>query len=404
MAPIPRTPSSRHGLDAWLTASGIRFSTWDHWFLLLILGDDHGDWAHLRDRLRAKRRGAGFERDDAEAKLSHLADLETRWASLGDRAREHLRRECRDHRLLRRARAKILEQAVGGREKTTPMRETPRVRLRERALRGYWPRFPVSPAKYDEVFRRTSQARDFHSERATFGLARRLDAQVERELRRAVRPAERVAVLRAFLTSMMLAMECADDSCGVLGDLAHDHFPTYFAVPWREARLSADLYYRDFLEFAIWEDYGLLWQKTASFFDAVGAEHVPLVDGLLRGLRAEFSAADLDDQAEEALTLLGELHVAKRSFDVFERLAMEMGSRHWARITAMAEAALRARRRDLAGAIFAAADQPGMHREHLREQCRRLLGTAGTQPIRKRHLEIVRTQTGLGRSAPRPIR
>jgi len=113
---------------------------------------------------------------------------------------------------------------------------------------------------------------------------------------------------------------------------------------------------------------------------------------LLRQLRDELSAVDLDDQAEEALTRLGELHVAKRSFDAFEGLAMEMGSRHWARITAMAEAALRARRRDLASAVFVAADQPGMHRDYLREQGRRLLGTPPTRPTGTRRFEIVRSR------------
>jgi len=392
VASTRRTPASRHGLNPWRTVGGIRFSTWDHWFLLLVFRDHGGDWARLRDLLRAKPRGAGFERDDAEAKLSHLADLETRWALLGEQGRERLRRECQDHRLLRRARAKILEQSVSGHHKTTPMRETPRVRLRERALRGYWHRFPVSPANYELLFGKTIGARDIHNERATFGLARRLDAQLERELRRSHRPAERVAVLRAFLTSMLLAMECADDSCGVLGDLAHNHFPKYFTVPWREAGLSVDLYYRDFIEYAVWEDYGLLWQKTAPFFDAVAAEDVPVLDRLLRQLRDELSAVDLDDQAEEALTRLGELHVAKRSFDAFEGLAMEMGSRHWARITAMAEAALRARRRDLASAVFVAADQPGMHRDYLREQGRRLLGTPPTRPTGTRRFEIVRSR------------
>jgi hypothetical protein len=183
------------------------------------------------------------------------------------------------------------------------MRETPRRRLRERALRGYWRRFPVSPARYEGAFGDTLASRDFHHERATFGLARRLDAQIEREWKRAVRPAEQVAVLRAFLTIMLQAMECADDSCGVLGDLAHDWFPQYFAAPWQQAGLSPELYYRDFLEYAIWEDYGLLYGELAPFFKAVAKEHVPVVDGVLRDLRAELCAADLEYQAEEALTL-----------------------------------------------------------------------------------------------------
>jgi hypothetical protein len=47
-----------------------------------------------------------------------------------------------------------------------------------------------------------------------------------------------------------------------------------------------------------------------------------------RKLRTELAAAEWDHQAEEALTILRALHVNKRSFDGFERLARDMGSRH----------------------------------------------------------------------------
>lgn len=79
----------------------------------------------------------GFERSDAEAKLSHIDDLEKRCVSLRVSSREALRGECLDRQLGRLERAKILDRYVDDRDKTTPMRETPRARLRERALRGY---------------------------------------------------------------------------------------------------------------------------------------------------------------------------------------------------------------------------------------------------------------------------
>src|SRR5664279_6556645 len=46
---------------------------------------------------------------------------------------------------------------------TPPMRATPRARLRERALRGWWPRFPVSPAGSYGKFRRNVEVADFVS-------------------------------------------------------------------------------------------------------------------------------------------------------------------------------------------------------------------------------------------------
>ena len=43
-------------------------------------------------------------------------------------------------------------------------------------------------------------------------------------------------------------------------------------------------------------------------------------------------------------------------------------------IEAMAESALRSGRRELAVAVFRAADRPGFHQEHLRQRCRVLTG------------------------------
>jgi hypothetical protein len=67
---------------------------------------------------------------------------------------------------------------------------------------------------------------------------------------------------------------------------------------------------------------------------------------------AELHAVELEHQAEDALTFLGALHVSKKSFDVFEELAHEMGSRQWERITTMAESALAAGNHDLAMSVF----------------------------------------------------
>lgn len=90
--------------------------------------------------------------------------------------------------------------------------------------------------------------------------------------------------------------------------------------------------------------------------------------------RRQASGIDAMRAFYDAMTLLGELHVAKRSFAIFPALASEMGSRNWRRIEYMAEAALRARKRALAIEVFTAADQPGWHRDHLRKRCKELTG------------------------------
>src|SRR5712691_6872173 len=118
------------------------------------------------------------------------------------------------------------------------MRETPRVRLHRRALRGYWSQFPTSPTEYETVFITLIAARDFYDERASFGLARRLEALLDRQLQRARSAGQRVAISRAFLTAMIETMACADDSNGVIGDLCQERFNDYVTAPWREAGVA----------------------------------------------------------------------------------------------------------------------------------------------------------------------
>ena len=159
----------------------------------------------------------------------------------------------------------------------------------------------------------------------------------------------------------------------------------------RESGLSTDVYSRDVIEYAVWKDYGLLGpREMAPFFKRLPKADVVFVDGLLKDLRAELHAAELEYQAEDALTLLGALHVSKKSFDVFVELAREMGSRHWERITTMAESALDAGHHDLAASVFTAADQPGFHRDYVRQQSHRLLGGRRSARPRAQHLTIVR--------------
>ena len=75
----------------------------------------------------------------------------------------------------------------------------------------------------------------------------------------------------------------------------------------------------------------------------------------------ELQDDDLDYQAEEALTLLGQIVAEQHRFDRFEELARHMGARHWKRIIVLADRAVKQRKRQLAVAVFAAALSPGMH-------------------------------------------
>ena len=59
------------------------------------------------------------------------------------------------------------------------MRNTPRKRRFDHALRGYWDRFPVSPKPYAKKSGRTSSPRA-STQRMSFGIARTLDRYVEK--------------------------------------------------------------------------------------------------------------------------------------------------------------------------------------------------------------------------------
>ena len=88
--------------------------------------------------------------------------------------------------------------------------------------------------------------------------------------------------------------------------------------------------------------------------------------------RQELQDDDLDYQAEEALTLLGQVVAEQHRFDRFEELARHMGTRHWKRIIVLADRAVKQRKRQLAVAVFEAALSPGVHEGFLRQKYEQL--------------------------------
>ena len=73
----------------------------------------------------------------------------------------------------------MLKQGLYPRDMTDPMSHTPRQRLYDRALRGRWHLFPVSPETY---YQRLSNGlgEGFRAKGQTFKLASRLEAAIER--------------------------------------------------------------------------------------------------------------------------------------------------------------------------------------------------------------------------------
>jgi hypothetical protein len=204
---------------------------------------------------------------------------------------------------------------------------------------------------------------DHFSLSRTFSLVRRLDKLWRREAKRVEgRPAELVAVHRAMMTVILVAMEGANDSCGVLGDVFSEVITAYAETDWNSAGIAPDAFFCDAIEFAVWEDYGLT-DELEAFFTRAEPAPAGVIEGILGEVDAELREhGTFAYQLEKLGVMRANFLVAYRRFDEFPALAAELGPHQWGPIVAMATAAWKARKRDLALAVFTAANRPGTPR------------------------------------------
>jgi hypothetical protein len=139
---------SIYGPEPWRTKRRVVWSNWDLWFCVVALADHDGDLDALVAAI--EDRGGSFLSGTVEAKLSHLDDLRLRLTEARIDAAALAGDAGADPRVRGKARTKVLKQGLYPRDLTDAMRRTPRDRLYERALRGRWDRFPVSPAPFYE--------------------------------------------------------------------------------------------------------------------------------------------------------------------------------------------------------------------------------------------------------------
>jgi hypothetical protein len=353
----------------------LNLTYWDLWFALMAARDCDGDFGRLAERLGERKSFYSFDRRSAERMRSHLRDLEERLAdsgltlddivaASGDLAQTEIRR----------ARSRVLEHSEREREWSEPMRNTPRKRRFEHALRGFWPRFPVSPEPFADQISAHFKTTGFYSERASFGLARTLDRYLDRanKLLEAGQYAEAQALLRAWMTVVIELLEMADDSFGCIGDSFHQGFAAYLKIPLDETGIDEGVFFPDLLDFLIWEDYGLTNDRIEGYFRGLDARQADLCIEHLRQQIEELRRDDLEYQSEEALTLLGQVVAEQERFDDFEVLAREMGSREWQRIIRLADRAVKRRKRPLACKVFEAALTGGSHLDFLKEKYEKL--------------------------------
>ena len=327
---------------------------WDLWIVLVLDGHFGGNWDELIDHFRAKSKEY-YHRDKVEGLLNHVHLLRQALAGedwplsdiLPGADPAFLKKQ------VRKARRKILEMGFRYEEKSPWMIDTPRKQREERAMRGYWSHFPVSPGEYAGLLEGQYKTSGYYSERQSWDLERKLSRFLEKHERDASL-AQLFALYRAFLTVVVEQMDIVDDSFGVIGQLYGQVFDRYVGLDWREIDMPPAIFFQDLIELIIWEDYAFTWKRDRVFLAGLDPEQVPLVESILRSQWEELGELELEYQAEEALTLLGMLYTEQRMFDRFVPIAKEMGSREWERITTMSEMAETHGRHDLALAIYEA--------------------------------------------------
>jgi len=262
---------------------------------------------------------------------------------------------------------------------TPAMRDTPRVRLERRARYGHWDHFPVNPDRwYDKL---AGRRRPTHVPKgATFAHARQLQDRLARYDGPLREGADRLALFRAFQTVGVELAERGDDSYGNIGELRLDAFRAYLRIDWAAAGMAPEDWWQDVCELLVSEVYALTYRHETLAFQHVPAGQADLVESILLALADEWRAAYQDYQADDALQLIAWLHIAGHRYTRYVDAARRLGSDHWMPVVALAESALTARRDDLAVDVFRAADQPGMHRDHLRERCRKMTGHRLDEP------------------------
>jgi hypothetical protein len=366
------------GPELWATVADVQWCHFDRWFALVAATDFAGDLDALERELVGRLRSSLHCRRDLEAKLSHLADLRARLTAAGVDGAVLTSAEA-DKAILVRARRKVLDQALEGRAMTPAMRVTPRVRLDRRARFGHWGDFPVNPGRwYDKLAGRRPPS-DVSKGRS-FAVTRQLRDRLARHDGPRRDGADRLALYRAFHTVGVELAEGGDDSYGNIGELRFDAFSTYLSIDWPAAGMEPEPYWRDLCELLVSEDYALTYQHETLVFNRIRAGQAEMVEAILLGLADEYRAAYQDYQADEALVLVAWLHITGRRYTRYADAARQLGSSQWKPIVALAESAITAGRMQLALEVFRAADQPGAHRDHLRNRCVTLTGVRLDEP------------------------
>ena len=275
-----------YGPEPWKKVQGEEFTFWDRW--LLTAAHDLGGFEELVGALKG-RTALGQSKDlDVEAKCAHIRDLRSRLEHIPAAPLDVLGEEP-DTKLIRKATTKVLEQYVEDHHKTPAMIETPRHQLEARALRGYWDQFPVSPRQFEAGFTREIDKEGYYKLRKTWWLSERLQHMWTDAVGTVEgKPASTLALHRCVMTVLVETMTITDPSDGDIGILFKEVFAAYIGVGHQQGGIAPDTYVRDAIEFAAWEDYGLL-DSLEGLFQKVGRDHGDMISQVFTETAAELA-------------------------------------------------------------------------------------------------------------------
>ena len=237
--PAPQAPKKPTILGTDLALSlptdqgtSLHLSYWDLWSALVAVMMHNGDLDRLADRIKEEE-GFFYDPRSIERKRCHIRDLKRRLdeasvtptdivRAAGDLAKTEKRRALK----------KVSESIHREREFSEPMRNTPRKRRFDHALRGYWDMFPVSPKSSAKTIGAHFRSKTFYSKNASFGIARTLDGYVEeaKKLLEAGKAAQAQAILRGWLTVIVELMEKVGDSFGSIWMSFDEGFAIYLKI------------------------------------------------------------------------------------------------------------------------------------------------------------------------------
>lgn len=344
---------------------------WDLWIALALTNKFNNNQDDLINAIKPdKYSGEGNYR----AISNHVRNLNKELALLGINISDILANSDADFLKKQniKAKRKVLDLDFQEMEKTKWMIDTPEKLLNEKALYGNWQGFPLNPTKFAIILEKKFKKKGYYHENETFKLEDKLEAYFDKNTKNANIP-KLIAVYRAFLSVVITKMDMIDDSYGIIGNMYQGQFEDYVKIDRRELDMSSEAFLTDILELIIWEDYGGIDIYETDFFKSLSLEEVLITEAILRKETEMLWKHELEYQADNALSILASLYAQHKMFDKFVSLAKEMETRHWHRITILAETAIENGKHDLALRVFKACLVPGNHYDYLKEKYEKLI-------------------------------